>query len=281
MRSLREIVLIAVLTAVSVCAGCKTKEQFIEPFTPVPIGSLDHDLSLEETIAAERQEELEEMIKEYKVPHVADIIYYHESNKSRFQAVMNREYGLSRRGSANIWNKIGASKKPFSALTLLPQSQMGKNKPSVIVVRSSLFRYSKKKEDLVSTIVDHEGMVHAKDNATGLRLNGELVLLKKLGEKLFASIMELRAYHNQLVQIAAGRDVSQECRTAVGIAYQALYQYVRIKALNGNRYARAAMREVIYMPVLDLDTRTFRIIKREDFFKGSGFEGHKCQEKHK
>ena len=88
------------ILALSLATGCKTKEPFLEPFVPVPIGA--QDLSLEETIASERQEELEEIISEYNVPHVADIIYYDESNKSRFQATMDREYGVSKSGSEKI-----------------------------------------------------------------------------------------------------------------------------------------------------------------------------------
>ena len=279
MRSLREIIFITLLSASALLSSCKTEEPFVEPFTPVPIGALD--LSLEESIAIERQEELEGIIREYEVPYVADIIYYDESNRSRFQAVMDREYGMSKKRSYNIWNQIGKSKKPFAALTLVPHSQMGKKKPSVMIVRSALFSYSKKDEDRVSTIVDHEGF-HAKDNATGLYLGGERVFHKKVGEKLFASIMELRAYHNQLVEIAKGRDVSHDCRIAIGVAYRTLYDYLRARSFNGNKYAQAALKETKYIPVIDLDTQQVHIIKRGEFFKGSGFENCKeCPEKHK
>ncbi len=277
MKSLREIILITLLSATALLPSCKTEEPYIDPFMPVPVGAYITEDGVQTEIG-ERQAELEEIIQEYNVKHVVDIIYYDELNLERYHRVMHATYGVSRK-SANIpWDEVCEKKDEYNAVTIITESRVGIGKPSVIIVPSTVFEKHENKQDLVSFIVDHEGM-HARDNATGLTLNGEKVTLDQVGRELYEDIMELRAYNNQLVQIEKGRAVSEECRELVISAYCAYHQILLVKAINGNKYAQAGIAFGSYTPVIDLDKRKKVLIRREEFFKGSEFEEYKeCPE---
>ena len=276
MKSLREIILITLLSAAALLSSCKTEEPF-EPFMPVPVGDYITEDGVQTEIG-ERQAELEAIIQEYGVSDVADIIYYDELNLERYHQAMYNAYGVSRK-SANIpWDRVGKKKGEYGAVTIVPESKVGIGRPSVIIVPSTVFEKHKNKQDLVSFIVDHEGM-HTRDNATGLILNGEKVTLDQVGRALYKSIIELRAYNNQLVQIEKGREVSEKCKDLITGAYCMYHQRLLVKAINGNKYAQAAMAFALYIPIIDLDKRKKVLIKRGEFFKGSEFED--CKENHK
>ncbi|MBW3004493.1 hypothetical protein KY310_01545 [Candidatus Woesearchaeota archaeon] len=274
MRSLREILLVTVLSVASFCGGCKTEEQFIEPFTPIPVGAYLNEDG-EQTELGKRQALLEEIIQEHNVPHVADIIYYDELNRERYYQVMHATYGVSRRSADGPWEKVGAISGRYGAVTVIRESQVGEGKPSVMVVPETVFEKHQNKQDLVSFIVDHEGM-HARDNATGLLLNGEQVTIEQIGSELYKNIMELRAYNNQMLQIEKGRAVSDKCKNLIANAYHRHHQSILIQAINGNKYAQAAMAFAVYAPVIDLDRKKVLLIRKGDFFKG-----HPEHEEHK
>ncbi|MBW3001851.1 hypothetical protein KY338_01665 [Candidatus Woesearchaeota archaeon] len=265
MKSLREIVLIAMLTAA--CTGCKTKDSFIEPFVPVPIGIYVTEEG-EQTEAGKRQEMLERIIQEYDVPHVADIIYYDEINHERYYQVMHTTYGVSRKSADIPWKKVGEVKGKYGAVTIIRQNQVGQGKPSVMIVPATIFEKHQDKQDLVSFVVDHEG-VHARDNATGLTLNGEKVTIAQVGKQLYHDILELRAYNNQMLQIEQGRDVSQECMTLIANAYYHHHQRILVSAINGNEHAQAALNFATYAPVIDLDQKKVLLIRKKEFLKKS------------
>jgi hypothetical protein len=263
MKSLREIVLVAVLTVASFCTGCKTKEPFIEPFMPVPIGVYVTEGG-EQTEAGKRQAMLEEIIQEHNVPHVADIIYYDELNHERYYRVMHTTYGVSRKSADIPWEKVGEVKGKYGAVTIIRQNQVGQGKPSIMIVPATIFEKHQDKQDLVSFVVDHEG-VHAKDNATGLALNGEKVTIAQVGKQLYHDILELRAYNNQMLQIEQGRDVSEECKELVCNAYYRHHQRVLVSAINGNKYAQAAMAFATYTPIIDLDCKKVLLFRKSAF----------------
>jgi len=279
MKSLREIILITLFSASALLSSCKTNEPF-EPFKPLPVGAYITEDG-EQTEIGKRQAALEDIIQKYAVSHVADIIYYDELNLERYHQVMYATYGVSRK-SANVpWDRVGQKKGLYGAVAIIPESKVGVGKPSVILVPGTVFEIYSGKQDIVSFIADHEG-THAKDNATGLMINGEKVTLEQVGRKLYANIMELRADNEQLMQIEKGRDVSDKCKELIVQAYCLHHQRILLAAINGNKYARAAMKFAAYIPVIDLDKKKKVLIRRGDFFKGSEFENCKdCQEQPK
>jgi hypothetical protein len=254
MKSLREIVLIAMLAAA--CTGCKTKEPIIEPFLPVPVGAYT-----ENTEAQERQEQLEEIAAKHSISNIADIIYYDEAFKERYVQAMQTEYSARREVAEHFWETF--SERPYASVTILPNNLVGKGKNSIMVVFPAALE--KNSEDLLSFLVDHE-TVHAKDNKTGITLAGEKItpeIIKKMGTKNYENIMELRAYGNQLVQIEDRiRDVSAKTKDFVVKMYCLLHSKVMGHAVS-NKYSMSAIKQAQYFPMMDLDTKKLVLYRVE------------------
>jgi len=247
------------ILAVSIAAGCQTKEPMLERILPVPVGTQVWD-----TEAQERQEQLEEIVEKHKIPHIADVIYYDDIFKDRYVHGMQSEYGTRKIVAEHFWEEF--SKNPYVAVTIIPNKLVGQGKDSMMVVFSDAF--NREKEDLLSFLVDHES-VHAQDNATGVILAGEKAtpeVIKKIGAKKYEDIMELRAYGNQLCQIEdKKRVVSRKTMDFVVEMYCQLHGKILARAMS-DKYAKSAIEQAPYFPMFDTQSRKliiYRVVRKK------------------
>lgn len=193
--------------ALSLLYGCKTETPQLEQY-PLSTVSIDNKY-----IAKKRQQTVEEIAKE--APYIGHIFYFDETQRERYiQSLMN-EYGFPKKGCEQLWEEIGKRKEQAFALTIIPREQVGTGKKSYVFVYPKSFQELRKKEDLESFIVDHEGK-HAEDNAIGIELCGQKITYEQI-ERIpaYYAVAELRAFDNQYYQIQKGRQVSEECRRFV------------------------------------------------------------------
>ena len=244
--------------------SCKSKEEKyfdIVPLFPVPIGAPVQ----EDTLAQERQSELEKIIEENKVPYVADIIYHDESNKERFVRIMKKEYGTDEQISEGFWKKFRENVLKYMCVTIMPHRLVGLGKDSIILVFPIAYEKMECQEDLLSFIVDHEA-VHAKDNSKGILLSDEKItpkLIEKIGTKRYEAVMELRAYGHQLMQIEDGkRKASKKCTDSVVEMYCAIHRRLLYRAQT-DKYIFSAIEQAPYLPMIDLKSQRLVLYRVE------------------
>lgn len=212
-----------------------------------------------------RQQLLEEIIEQKEIPYVADIIYYNKNFKKRYQKAMQEAYGFKPEETENLWTGIGTRTPSHDAVTISPREQTGKGKDSVIIAFPILFQYSKKLEDLLSCIIDHEA-IHAKDNAKGIKIHGVKAdhnKIKEIGPGVYQDVLEIFAYSNQLEKINSGaRPVSALYKKRIEQAYARTYNRLMKDALNGNGFALSAFAQAPYAVFLNLNTQEVTLVKK-------------------
>ncbi|MBW2970421.1 hypothetical protein KY319_04840 [Candidatus Woesearchaeota archaeon] len=233
-------------------AGCKTETPKLEQY-PLSTVSIDPQY-----IAKKRQQTIEEIAKE--APYIGHIFYFHETQKERYiQALMN-DYGFPKKGCEMLWEEIDKRKDQAFALTIMPRDYMGKGKKSYVFVFQKSFEELRKKEDLESFIVDHEGK-HAEDNALGVELCGQKITPDKIDQiPLYSQIVELRAFDNQYCQIRNGRQVSIPCGNFIKLRHFLLFWALFNQK---DKYAQDAVKQTKYVSLIDLMTGEIEMWEKE------------------
>jgi hypothetical protein len=244
--------------------SCKSKEEKysgFEPIFPVPIGTLVQ----EDTLAQERQSELEKIIEEHKVPYVADIIYFDDSLKERYTSAMKKEYDTDEQLSERFWEQFREDVLKYVCVTLMPNHLVGQGKNSIVLVFPTAYEKMECSDDLLSFIVDHEA-VHAQDNSEGISLSDEKMtpeMIEKIGTKRYEAVMELRAYGHQLMQIEEGkRKVSRKCMDFLVEMYCAIHRRLLYRAQT-DRYMMSAIKQAPYLPIIDIRSKKLVLYRVE------------------
>ncbi|MEM4263809.1 MAG: hypothetical protein QW666_02860 [Candidatus Woesearchaeota archaeon] len=265
MNFFRKLFYSAVIGAAVVLSSCKAKEEITldeKILFPTPINTIEEP---ELKIAGERQVCIEEIVKEHAVPFIEDTIYFHDSNKSRYNNAMQKYSGIEAE-TARLWEGLKQRAVQYASVTIIPRELIGKQKKSVLIVFPSAFEKCKSKEDIVSFIVDHEGK-HAEDNANGITLCGKKItyeLIIQMGPQNYQDILELRAYEHQIKKIQLKqRKVSGECASQILTAYFITYTRVLNTGIKGNKYSITAIQKAKYFPIINLETKEIILLEQE------------------
>jgi len=210
-----------------------------------------------------RQELLEEIVERYKLPYIADIIYYSEQTQTKYFKAMQEQYSLNPKDALKIWKKANSQTPAYDAATLIPESLIGAEKKSTIIVFPLLFNKSKKLDEIISCVIDNAG-THAKNSALGIRMQGKKITPKQTGEKTYQSILQIFAYSHQIKLINKKiRQVSSEYQQGLEKAYASTYTNLIEDAYQGNEYALAAFTNAPYALFANLDTGKINLIPKE------------------
>ena len=242
---------IAGALALSALFGCKT-ETTLESFP------LAEPVSTETSTAKKRQSFLEQIIE--KTPYIGGVFYYDESQKEKYLKTAEKEYCFTEKDAIALWTEIGRRKQQAYGLTIMPRDLTGAGKNSIIFSFPVMFENSKNTDDISSYIVDHESH-HAKDNALGIELCGEKITPEKIPKiPIYYDILELRAYSNQITNMGK-RQVSEECKRLIATKYFTIFWQLFSISLK-NEYAKSAILQESYLPLLDVQTKNIVIVKK-------------------
>lgn len=265
MQSLKKILYYTITGAAIALSSCKAKEEIqLEERVLAPVPLLAYS-DPEQKMACKRQEYLEDILQEHKIPFVSDIIYFHSTNKEKYDKAMQQYPGIEEETDI-LWRGLKQKESLFSAVTILPRELIGKQKKSVIIAFPAAFETSRKEEDLLSYIIDHEGK-HAEDHANGIMLCGKKItceIIAQIGPQKYQDILELRAYGNQIEKMhLQQREVSEKFASKMLFAYFIAYRRVLNSCLKGNVYSVSAVQEAKYLPIINFETEELFLFEKK------------------